>query len=213
MSSPAVQFRSRMPRIAEAAVERARLSVVPRRRVRAARMPFVALVTLVLLGGVVGLLLFNTSMQQAAFAETALRDQASTLQARQLTLQMELDGLRAPQHVADQARRMGMVLPHNPLFLDLRTGKVEGTPFVSTPADGQPIWPAPPAKPAILTPKTTYVDPPASTLADGTGDKSGDGSTKKSGNTAAGATGNDARGGTNDSSHTSTRNHTVHAHR
>ncbi len=45
----------------EAAVERARLSVVPhRRRVRAPRMPFVTLVSLVLLGGIVGLLCFNT---------------------------------------------------------------------------------------------------------------------------------------------------------
>ena len=62
MSSPAVQprIRSRVPRIAEAAVERARLTVVPRRRTRAGRVPFVALVSLVLLGGVVGLLLFNT---------------------------------------------------------------------------------------------------------------------------------------------------------
>ncbi len=34
MSSPAVQARSRVPRIAEAAVERARLTVVPRRRTR-----------------------------------------------------------------------------------------------------------------------------------------------------------------------------------
>ena len=72
MSSPAVQLRSRMPRIAWAAVERARLTVVPRRRTKAARMPFVLLVSLVLLGGVVGLLLFNTSMQQASFAATSL---------------------------------------------------------------------------------------------------------------------------------------------
>ena len=34
------------------------------------------LVSLVLLGGVVGLLLFNTSMQQASFTATALEDQA-----------------------------------------------------------------------------------------------------------------------------------------
>ena len=35
MSSPAVQIRSRVPRLAGAAVERARLTVVPRRRIRA----------------------------------------------------------------------------------------------------------------------------------------------------------------------------------
>ncbi|MGZ6754021.1 MAG: hypothetical protein ACXVEJ_11230 [Nocardioides sp.] len=198
MSSPAVQFRSRMPRIAEAAVERARLTVVPRRRVRAPRMPFVALVSLVLLGGVVGLLLFNTSMQQASFATTALEGQASTLSARELTLKMDLDQLRAPQRVADQARRMGMVLPHNPLFLDLQTGKVTGARFVSTPADGQRIWQLPPSKPSVLTPAPTYVDPPA-------------GSSTDSSTGASGASGHAARG-TNDSGHNGTTGTTRHSH-
>ena len=40
------------------ALQRARLSVVPRRRVQASRFPFVTLVSLMLLGGVVGLLCF-----------------------------------------------------------------------------------------------------------------------------------------------------------
>lgn len=203
MSSPAVQFRQRMPRIAEAAVERARLTVVPRRRVRAPRMPFVALVSLVLLGGVIGLLLFNTSMQQAAFATTALENQASTLSARQLTLKMELDELRSPQRVADQARRMGMVYPHNPLFLDLRSGKVSGAPFVSTPADGQPIWPAVPPKPPVLTPTPTYVDPPADATT-GASDNAGASSSHQNGH-------NSHKGNKNPSKHNHhTSKHTHH---
>ncbi|MGH3307948.1 MAG: hypothetical protein ACRDOX_09690, partial [Nocardioides sp.] len=76
MNSSALRSRSIGRGFAEAAVERARLTVVPRRRTRAARMPFVMLVSLVLLGGVIGLLLFNTSMQQASFAATALEEQA-----------------------------------------------------------------------------------------------------------------------------------------
>jgi hypothetical protein len=79
MSSPAFQIRSRVPRMAEAAAERARLRVVPRRRVRAARVPFVTLVSLLLVGGVAGLLLFNTSMQQASFTATALENRAASL--------------------------------------------------------------------------------------------------------------------------------------
>ena len=131
MSSPAVQFRSRMPRIAEAAVERARLTVVPRRRVRAARVPFVSLVSLVLLGGVIGLLLFNTSMQQASFTASALESEADTLAAREQTLPMELDELRNAQRVATEAQTMGMVIPSAPVFLALETGKTTG---VRTPA-------------------------------------------------------------------------------
>ncbi|MFC6285601.1 hypothetical protein ACFP3Q_00725 [Nocardioides sp. GCM10027113] len=152
MSSPAVQLRSRVPRLAEAAVERARLTVVPRRRTRAPRMPFVVLVSLVLLGGVVGLLLFNTSMQQASFAATALEQQASTLSAREQTLEMELDVLRDPQHVAEEAQAMGMVPARNPAFLSLSDGTVLGEPAPAAPTDGLRIRPRPPVKPAVLNP-------------------------------------------------------------
>jgi cell division protein FtsB len=160
MSSPAFQIRSRVPRIAGAAVERARLTVVPRRRVRAPRVPFVSLVSLVLLGGVVGLLLFNTSMQQASFAATSLEAQAGALTAREQTLRMELDVLNNPQRVAQQARKMGMVTAGAPAFLRLSDGKVLGTAAPATIEGNVPIYPPAPTVPAILNPRTTYVDPP-----------------------------------------------------
>jgi cell division protein FtsB len=138
--------------IAEAAVERARLTVVPRRRTRSARMPFVMLVSLVLLGGVIGLLLFNTSMQQASFAATALEDQANTLTAREQTLQMELEVLRDPQRVAEHAQNLGMVPAANPVFLRLSDGKVLGERVAATPANRLRVRPLPPVKPAVLTP-------------------------------------------------------------
>ena len=159
MSSPAFQIRSRVPRIAEAAVERARLSVVPRRRVRAARVPFVTLVSLILLGGVVGLLLFNTSMQQASFAATALQDQATSLTAREQTLRMELDVLRNPQRVAEQARRMGMVTGSVPASLDLRTGRVLGKKATTAPPMDLRIRPLM-RVPAILDPAPVRVRAP-----------------------------------------------------
>lgn len=163
MSSPALQLRpsqirSRGQRNVRAAVERARLTVVPRRRTQAARMPFVMLVSLVLLGGVVGLLLFNTSMQQASFAATSLERQASTLSARQQTLEMELEVLRNPQHVAEQAQKMGMVVSSSPAFLRLSDGKVLGAPAAATPTEGLRIRPRPPVKPRVLNPPPIYVD-------------------------------------------------------
>ena len=161
MSSPAVQFRSRMPRIAEAAVERARLTVVPRRRTRAARVPFVTLVSLMLLGGVIGLLLFNTSMQQASFAATSLEGQASSLSAREQTLRMELDVLRNPQHVAEQARKMGMVTAGSPAFLRLSDGKILGQAAPPDPTQNVRVFAPAPTLPAVLNPAPTYVDPPA----------------------------------------------------
>ncbi|WKN50080.1 hypothetical protein [Nocardioides sp. Arc9.136] len=156
-SSAASQIRHRVPRLAEAAVERARLTVVPRRRVRAARVPFVTLVSLVLLGGVVGLLLFNTQMQQASFAATALEQQAGNLAAREQTLTMEIERLRDPQTIAARATKLGMVVAPAPAFLDLDTGAVEGTPAPAGDGTSLRIRPRPPVLPPSLDPTPTVV--------------------------------------------------------
>ncbi|MDP3890852.1 hypothetical protein [Nocardioides sp.] len=158
MSSPALQLRSRVPRIAEAAVERARLTVVPRRRTRAAKVPFVTLVTLILVGGVVGLLLFNTSMQQASFAATSLEAQARTLNAHEQTLRRELDDLRDPQRVAQEAQQLGMVPSVNPAFIDITDGSVLGEPRAATPEDGLRIRPNPVPKPKVLSPPPLVIE-------------------------------------------------------
>lgn len=155
----AVQFRNRVPRLAEAAVQRARLSVVPRQQTRAARMPFVTLVTLLLVGGVVGLLLFNTSMQQASFAATALEGQATNLSAREQTLQLELDRLRDPQAVAERARSLGMVESAGTAFLLLGKNKVVGKPVPAPPGNGTKIQPPAPDKPAALDPPPVKAPP------------------------------------------------------
>ncbi len=174
MSSAAPQFRSRMPRLAEVAVDRAfnraRLTVVPRMRNRAPRIPFVTLVTVIMLGGVVGLLIFNTSMQQSSFATTNLQQEATALGLREQTLQMELENLRDPQRVALKAQRMGMVPVGTPAFLDLDTGKVLGK-RVPTVSDALRIRPFGALKPTSLNPPPTIVTVPAKR---GAGDASGD---------------------------------------
>jgi hypothetical protein len=182
MSALINQARNRVPRIAEAAVERARLTVVPRRRTRAARVPFVTLVSLLLVSGVAGLLLFNTSMQQASFTATAMAEQASLLDAREQSLQMELERLRDPQRVAVQARAIGMVPPSSPAFLRLSDGKVLGNPAPAVVEDGLRVAPLPTRKPANLRPEPLIVEPPAKSRDDhGAADQAaGDGAgTKK----------------------------------
>jgi cell division protein FtsB len=159
MPSTAPQLRNRLPRLAEAAVERALLTVVPRRRTRAPRVPFVSLVSVLLLGGVVGLLLFNTSMQQASFAATALEEQASSLSAREQTLEMELDRLNDPQRVAEAARRQGLVDPPPPAFLDLDSGRIIGEPTPATGANITPVKPPPPIRPPELDPPPITLEP------------------------------------------------------
>lgn len=161
MSSPLPQSRVRVQRIAEAAVERARLSVVPRVRSRAPRVPFVTLVCLVLLGGVIGLLMFNTTMQQNSFRATALELKADDLASQQQTLELELEKLRDPQRVAERAQAMGMVPATNPAFLRLSDGKVLGTPAAASADDRFDVRPPEARKPDVLNPAPIVVRVPA----------------------------------------------------
>ena len=158
------QARSRVPRIAEAAVERARLSVVPRMAPRrAGRVPFVALVSVLLVAGVAGLLWFNTSMQQVSFTATALENRAQALQAQRQGLEMDVDALRDPQRVAVAAKHMGMVPPANPAFIRLADGKVLGDPVPASVGDSIRINPLPTRRPKNLSPKPVIEKVPAAT--------------------------------------------------
>ncbi len=167
MSSPAAHVRPqpardprpRLPRLAGGAVERARLRVVPRAPRPPARVPFVGLVALVLLTGVVGLLLFNTSLQQASFAATALESQAGTLDAREQALRMEIAERRDPQRIAERAQAMGMVIPTVPTFLTL-DGEVRGEQVAAAPTDRFAIEPAPATNPYLVAPPAAPRTPP-----------------------------------------------------
>jgi hypothetical protein len=156
--------RTRVPRFAEAAVERARLTVVPPRRqlgrTQAARTPFAVLVLVMLAGGVVGLLMFNTNMQQASFKATALQGQVNDLTAREQSLDMELDRLREPQRLASAAKALGMVAPAQPAFIRIGDGRVLGNPTPSSPADAVRINPLPSELPESIKPKTVIAKVP-----------------------------------------------------
>jgi cell division protein FtsB len=206
MSSTAPALRTRVPRLAEAALERARLTVVPKRaRRRTSPVPFLVLVSMIAVGGIVGLLLFNTSMQQASFAATDLQNQADTLEARQQSLEMQLAKLRDPQTIALKAQRMGMVLPSSPAVLDLRSGKVLGDPTPATRTDPLRLFGPPPVKPAELDPPAhvTVVDP-----------SSGGQHENSSGNTTRRSHDRAGRAGRNDhTSHTKHKSHNNHSNR
>lgn len=162
MSTSALQLRERLPRLADDAMARARLAVVPRRRVRAARMPFVTLVSLVLLGGVVGLLCFNTQMQQASFAATSLQTQSDNLAAREQTLHDELQNLRDPQDLAARAQQAGMVIPQSSCTMRLAAQTTKNDCAPATPDNTPQLLPRPPKKPPVLDPAPfVVIVPPA----------------------------------------------------
>jgi hypothetical protein len=124
-------------------------------------VPFVLLVSVLLVGGVGGLLCFNTSMQQASFTATALEEQAQALNARRQGLQMEIDSLRDPQRVAMEAKRLGMVPAADPAFIRLgnspRGGTVLGRPVPATGLDAVRLTPLPTRKPKDLRTKTVRI--------------------------------------------------------
>ena len=155
--------RTRVPRFAEAAVERARLTVVPQRslgRTQAARTPFAVLVLGLLAAGVVGLLMFNTNMQQASFTATRLQGEVDVLSAKQQSLNMELDALRDPQQLAVAAKKLGMVPAAEPAFIRLADGRVLGNPTAASPADAVRINSLPAKKPTSLAPKPIVIKVP-----------------------------------------------------
>lgn len=162
MSLLASPSRVRLPRSARNAVERARLSVVPVRRSQAPRMPFAVLVFVILGAGVVGLLMFNTHMQQLSFYATSLESRADALVARQQSLDMTLDRLRDPQRLAREGRKLGMVAPSVPAFIRLGDGTILGKPTPASADDFVAVKPPAAAKPEQLRPDPIVIRVPAS---------------------------------------------------
>jgi hypothetical protein len=152
----------RTSRPAPSALERARLALVPVRVANAPRAPFAVLVFLLLGAGVVGLLMFNTQMQQDSFYATRLQHQADRLTAQQESLQLELNNLRDPQHLGVAARKLGMVQPPVPAAIDLRTGRILGIPTAATRDDNIPLYSRPPSRPPFEKPPI-HVNVPAKT--------------------------------------------------
>lgn len=126
MSSFLAQGKARALRVPTTA--RSPLTVVPAVEGRSSRVPFVALVVGVLVAGLVGLLVLNTSLQRGAYVVTDLRAQAADLSLRQQNLQLTVAELHAPQRVAEEALALGMVSNDSPAFLSLSTGNVIGVP-------------------------------------------------------------------------------------
>ena len=107
----------------------------------APRLPFVVLVSMLLIGGVVGLLVFNTSMQQSAFQEQKLQEQATTLAAREQALDGELKKMEDPHKIAAKAKGLGMVVPQNAAMLRVPEAKVEGEAAAADRSATPPLHP------------------------------------------------------------------------
>ncbi|ASU83415.1 hypothetical protein CDO52_12045 [Nocardiopsis gilva YIM 90087] len=96
-------------------------------------MPFVLLVLGLLGGAMISLLALRTVLIEDAFAITRLEQDYRNLSHQQEALQEQVVALEAPDRIASEAEAMGMEPGDAPLFIDLRTGTIDGDPEAGTP--------------------------------------------------------------------------------
>ncbi|HEX2417895.1 MAG TPA: hypothetical protein VHJ83_07205, partial [Micromonosporaceae bacterium] len=94
----------------------------------APRAPFVMLVLILVLVGIVGLLVLNTKINEDSFRLEGLRDQQTALDVREQQLRSELASRQSPGNLAAAAKRLGLVQEGSPAFLYLPDGRVVEVP-------------------------------------------------------------------------------------
>jgi hypothetical protein len=98
----------------------------PARPAAPPRTPFVLLLVGLLGGALVSLLVLNTVLAQDAFTLTELQRSNQQLNQQRQALQEEIAKEESPTRLAPRAKALGMREPHQPAFVDARTGHVVG---------------------------------------------------------------------------------------
>jgi hypothetical protein len=107
---------------------------------RAARTPFVLLIVVLLSGGLLTLLMLNSSLNEGSFELSKIKKQTTDLTDEEQALQREVSGYEDPSALERRARGLGMVPGGDPAFLS-PDGTVRGVPGAPAPA------PEPPPRP------------------------------------------------------------------
>lgn len=160
---------------------RARITVRPGKRSVRGRTPFAVLVVVLLSGGLLGLLMLNTALNEGSFELSRLQKQTTELTDQQQTLQQQIDQASAPDALERRARELGMVPGGDPAFLQ-DDGRVLGNPGQAQ--DSPPVkrsttelWqqqqnrtaqPSTSAAPSTAAPATPSPSAPPSPTGDGT---------------------------------------------
>jgi hypothetical protein len=92
------------------------------------RTPFVLFVLGLLGGGLVCLLIINTTLETAQFRINNLQQQNTSLSQQEQQLQQEIATDRAPATIEQRAYHLGMRPDQRNEFLDLRTGRIYRQP-------------------------------------------------------------------------------------
>ncbi|MBT8228280.1 MAG: hypothetical protein HKP61_18640 [Dactylosporangium sp.] len=105
------------------------LRVAPPALVRTPRTPFIVMVLLLVVAGVIGILVLNTKINENVFRLHDLQQTQATLDTQEQQLETDLAERAAPGTVAGKARELGMQLPTKPpTFIVLPDGRRLGVP-------------------------------------------------------------------------------------
>lgn len=99
-----------------------RLRVAPPAPVSVPRAPFATLVVVLVVGGVLGILLVNTKINENAFRLNQLRQQQHTLNLEQQQLNQQITEAKAPGNLLEAARKLGLVEAGEPGYIQLPDG-------------------------------------------------------------------------------------------
>ncbi|WP_203740989.1 hypothetical protein [Catellatospora bangladeshensis] len=114
---------------------RPRLRLAPPMPVAAPRTPFVLLIVLVVVAGVLGILVLNTKIAEGGMQLTEMKKQQQQLDLREQQISQEIAQAESPGHLDAAAKRLGLVPAGAPAFIRLPDGKIIGVP---QPATGKP---------------------------------------------------------------------------
>ncbi len=92
------------------------------------RTPFVLLLVGLLGGGLVCLLLINTTLAQGSFQITAMQQQNASLTQQVQALQQQTTQQESPASIAARARQLGMQPVGRLRFIDLKSGRISSQP-------------------------------------------------------------------------------------
>ncbi|GIM86164.1 hypothetical protein [Salinispora arenicola] len=99
-----------------------RLRVAPPVPVSVPRAPFAALVVVLVVGGVLGILLINTKINENSFHLKQLQEQQVDLNLQQQQLNRQITDAKAPGNLVDAARKLGLVEVGEPGYIQLPDG-------------------------------------------------------------------------------------------
>jgi hypothetical protein len=102
--------------------EPTRLTVAPPAPVTAPRAPFVSLVLVLVLAGVIGILVLNTKIAENAFKLDELRNAQVKLDHDEQRLKSDIAEQESPVNVAARGAQLGLVPSRTPAFLLLPDG-------------------------------------------------------------------------------------------